>query len=244
LSYNRGMLFLWNTLFYDPLYNALVFLISVIPWHDVGFAVIILTLLVKLILFPLSKKSIISQVKMKKLEPELKKIKENFKDKQEQAKRTMALYKDNKINPFAGFFLILIQIPIIFALYFVFFKGLSFDENILYSFIKVPTDINFNFLGLIDMHSKSLVLAILAGVSQYFQTKLATQAFKPDNQDKSFKNELMKSMHIQMKYVLPVFIGFVAYQISAAVALYWVVSNLFTIGQEIFVIKKIRAKEL
>jgi len=237
------MSFLWTTLFYNPLYNALVFLTSIIPWHDVGFAVIILTVVVKIILFPLSKKSITGQIKLKKLEPELKKIKETFKDKGEQAKRTMALYKENKINPFSGFFLILVQIPIIFALYFVFFKGLSFDENILYSFVKVPSDINFNFLGLIDMNSKSLVLAVLAGVSQFFQTKISMQAFKPDNQDKSFKNELMKSMNLQMRYVLPVFIGFVAYQISAAVALYWVVSNLFTIGQELFVIKKLK-KEL
>jgi len=238
------MSFLWNTLFYDPLYNSLVFLISIVPWHDVGFAVIILTLVVKLILFPLSKKSIISQVKMKKLEPELKKIKDNFKDKQEQAKKTMALYKENKINPFSGFFLILLQLPIILALYFVFFKGLSFDQNTLYSFIKVPENINFNFLGLIDMQGKSLFLAVLAGVTQFFQTKISMQAVPPAGPEKSFKNELMKSMNMQMRYVLPVFIAFVAYQISAAVALYWVVSNLFTIGQEIFVIKKIRQKEL
>ena len=237
------MHFLWTTLFYNPLYNALVFLISVVPWHDVGLAVIILTLIVKLILFPLSKKSIVSQIKMKKLEPELGKIKENFKDKQEQAKRTMALYKENKINPFSGFFLILIQLPIIFALYFVFFRGLSFDENILYSFIKVPDQINFNFVGLIDMHSKSLFLAVLAGLTQFIQTKISMQAAKPESTEKSFKNELMKSMHIQMKYVLPVFIGFVAYQISAAVALYWVTSNIFTIGQELFVVRKIK-KEL
>ena len=236
------MQFLWNELFYNPLYNALVFLISAVPWHDVGLAVIILTLVVKLILFPLSKKSIISQVKMKKLDPELKKIKENFKDKQEQAKKTMALYKENKINPFSGFLLILIQLPIIFALYFVFFKGLSFNENILFSFIKVPQDINFNFLGLIDMHSKSLFLGILAGLTQFIQTKISIQAAKPDSADKSFKGELMKSMHLQMKYVLPVFIGFVAYQISAAVALYWVTSNIFTIGQELFVVRKIRAE--
>jgi YidC/Oxa1 family membrane protein insertase len=195
---------------------------------------------VKLILFPLSKKSIVSQVKMKKLEPELKAIKENFKDKQEQATKTMALYKENKINPFSGFLLILIQLPIIFALYFVFFKGLTFDSNILYSYIKVPENINFSFLGLIDMHSKSLFLAILAGVSQFIQTKISMQPLKPDNGDKSFKNELMKSMNIQMKYILPIFIGFVAYQISAAVALYWVTSNIFTIGQELFVIRKIR----
>jgi len=99
------MSFLWTTLFYNPLYNALVFLTSIIPWHDVGFAVIILTVVVKIILFPLSKKSITGQIKLKKLEPELKKIKETFKDKGEQAKRTMALYKENKINPFSGLYL-------------------------------------------------------------------------------------------------------------------------------------------
>jgi YidC/Oxa1 family membrane protein insertase len=234
------MHFLWSNLFYIPLYNSLVFLVSVLPWHDVGLAVIILTLIVKFILLPLSKQSIVSQIKLKKLEPEINKIKENFPKKEDQAQKTMALYKDNKINPFSGFFLILIQIPIIFALYFVFLKGLSFSDNILYPFVKLSSNINWNFLHLVDLHKKSLFLAVLAGVTQYFQTKISTQPFVPDNKDKSFKNELMKSMNLQMKYVLPVFIGFIAYQISSAVALYWVTSNVFMIGQELFVIKKIR----
>ncbi len=239
------MHFLWQKFFYTPLYNALIFLVSHIPWHDVGLAVVVLTIAVKFILLPLSKKSIVSQIKMKKLEPELKKIKEEFKDKkEEQAKRTMALYKENNINPFSGFLLILIQLPIIFALYFVFLKGLSFGQNeLLYPFIKAPENINLNFLGLIDMHSKNLLLAVLAGVSQFIQTKITmSSASQPDSNDKSFKNELMKSMNLQMQYILPVFIGFIAYQVSAAVALYWLTSNLFSIGQELFVIKKIRAE--
>lgn len=238
------MHFLWENLLHTPLYNALVLLVKIVPWHDVGIAVVILTILVKFILMPLSKKSIISQIKIKKLEPALKKIKEEYKNKEEQAKKTMALYKENKINPFSGFLLILVQLPIIFALYFVFLNGLNFEQNnLLYSFISNPAHVNLKFLGLIDMHSKSLLLAILAGLSQFIQTRMSSQAFKPDLNDKSFKGELMKSMSLQMKYVLPIFIAFIAYQISAAVALYWVTSNIFTIGQEMFVIKKIRQKE-
>src|ERR1035437_1465321 len=157
---------IWNLILYRPLINALAFLVSVIPGGDIGIAVILLTILVKLILFPLSQKSIESQAEMNILAPELNKIKGSGASKEEQARLTFELYKKHNTNPFSGCLLLLIQIPIIFALYYVFYKGINFQNGILYPFIHIPEHMNMIFLGIIDISKKSLVLAILAGISQ------------------------------------------------------------------------------
>lgn len=234
---------LWNAVLYKPLYNALIFLVAIIPGGDIGIALIILTIVVKLILFPLTQKSIKSQVAMKQIEPELAKIKAENLSREEQARRTMELYKTRKVNPFSGCLVLLIQFPIIIALYQVFFKGLAViaPEN-LYSFVHLPTTLNTMFLGLIDMHAKSVVLAVLAGITQFIQMKIVMPQ-KPTlpkpTENKTFSEQMSQSMQFQMRYILPVFITFVAYSISSAVALYWVTSNIVTIIQEIFVRRKI-----
>lgn len=235
------MTYLWNTIFYDPIYNALIFIINNVTSGDVGFAIILATIVIKLALSPLTRKSIRSQILMKKMEPELKQIKKDFPNKEEQARKTFDLYKKYGTNPFSGCLVILIQLPFIFALYYVFYKGLSFDPSHIYSFIGVPNNLNNNFLGLIEMHSKSLVLAILAGVSQFVQGYLSspikpkTEIVREIDEKKTFQEELASSMQMNVKYILPVFIAFVAYQISAAVALYWIISNIFTIVQEWYI---------
>ena len=238
---------IWNTVLYQPLLNALAFLVSIIPGGDVGIAVIVLTLLVKIILFPLSQKSIESQEEMNILSPELKKIKESGTSKEEQAKQTFGLYKKHNVNPFSGCFLVLIQIPIIFALYFVFLKGVNFESGLLYSFIHVPEHVNMVFLGIFDISEKSLILAILAGVSQYLQAHFMPQTIPSSSTGVSagsFSESFAKSMHMQMKYIFPVFVFIVLYtdflgvSLSGAVALYWITSNLFMIGQQIYVQKR------
>ncbi|PCI20470.1 hypothetical protein COB64_02000 [Candidatus Wolfebacteria bacterium] len=233
---------IWTTLFFDPLQNALAFLTSVVPGGDIGIAVILLTVIVKLILAPLSRKSIKSQAQLKILDPEIKKIKEEYKDKEEQARKTFELYKKHKVNPFSGCLLILIQLPIILALYFVFLKGLDFTGGNFYSFISVPETFNVNFLGLIDMQSRSLLLGLLAGVTQFFQIKLsAPKIASNSNQQGSFMDKVTKNMSVQMKYFMPIFVAVIAYQISAAVALYWVTSNSFAIVQEILIRRKMKS---
>ena len=223
----------WHIILYRPLVNILAFFVSVIPGGDLGIAVIILTILVKMILFPLSQRSIENQAKMKLLEPEINKIKKSGANKEDQAKQTMELYKRNKTNPFSGCLLVLIQIPIIFALYYV-FRGIKFDDGILYSFIHVPVNINMNFLGILDIGKKSLILAILAGISQFFQAYYMPKAHVSDEKSGSFQDSFAKSMNMQMKYVFPVLVTFIAYTISGAIALYWITSNIFTIGQQIY----------
>jgi len=229
---------IWDTVLYGPLLNALAFLVSIIPGGDVGIAVIILTLFVKTVLFPLSQRSIESQIKMNLLAPELKKIKDNGASKEEQAKQTFELYKHHKTNPFSGCLLVLIQIPIIFALYYVFWKGINLDSGLLYPFVHAPEHINMIFLGILDIGQKSLVLAILAGVSQYFQALLMPKPIIPEKSTGSFQENFTKSMHTQMKYVFPFVVAFIAYSVSGAVALYWITSNIFAIGQQIYANKK------
>ena len=226
----------FNTFFYNPLYNGLILLLDVLPWLDLGLAIVVFTILVKLILFPLSQKQIKTQIKIKEIEPKINEIKEKYLDKQERAVKTMELYKSEKINPFAGFLPILIQIPIIFALYFIFLRS-GFPEinsEILYSFVKAPLDVNMMFLGLLDVSQKSVILAVLAGISQYFQAKLASPITKKTEKG-GLGEDFARSMSIQMRYVFPVMIFFIAYTISAAVAIYWTTSNIFMIGQELYV---------
>lgn len=230
---------LWNTVLYEPIVNLLALIVSIMPGGDLGIAIILLTILVKLLLFPLSKKSIEGQAKMKLLEPELNKIKKEVKNKEEQARLTFELYKKYNTNPFSGCLLIIIQIPIIFALYFAFYKGINFNQDIIYSFIKIPQEINTMFLGFLDMSAKNIwILAIIAGITQYFQADLMPKSKKTTEKTGSFQENFAQSMQLQMKYVFPFLIGFVAYSVSGAVALYFVVSNLFAIGQQIYINKK------
>ena len=237
---------IFNTILYQPLLNGLIFLVSIVPYGDIGLAVIILTLLVKVILFPFAHKSIKTQRRMKEVEPEIKKIKEKYnKDKQEQARKVMELYQTHNLNPFSGCLFFIIQMPLIIALYWVFWKGLSngVDAELLYSFIPVPESVNFNFLGFIDMTGKSYFLAALAGISQYFQLQLSLPPVPPKNESTgSLKEEFTRNFTLQMKYMFPVFVFFISYTISAPVALYWAVSNIFMIAHELVVRR--RAQEI
>ncbi len=241
---------IYHAAIYQPLYNGLVGLISILPWADVGIVVILFTIIIKLALFPLSKKSVATQIQMKKIEPDIAKLREEFKDnKQELALRTMQLYKEKGVRPFLSVLLVFIQLPIIFALYRVFWhSGLPVvNTELLYSFIHAPSadTINMNFLGLINVSSKSIVLAVLVGISTFFQTKIMAAKLTPapasaqDTEADRFKKDLAKSMHLQMKYVLPLLTAFISYGISAAISLYWITSNIFTIGQEIVLKRKL-----
>lgn len=233
----------FKTIFYEPLYNGLIFLMDIIPWADAGIAVVLLTILVKFILFPLSKKAIITQLKMKAIEGELASLREKHKsDRAALAKATMELYRTRGVNPFSSFFIVLLQIPIILALYYVFYKGglPTVNQEILYPFVSVPT-IDMHFLGLIDISGRSLFLALAAGVTQYIQMALiAPLPPKTVGEEGSFQAAFAKSMHLQMRYVMPLFITFVAYSISGAVALYWTTSNIFAIAQEAYLRRKFK----
>lgn len=246
MRYNSSMIgALFNTLLYEPFYNTLIFLLTIVPGHDAGLSVILLTIIVKLALFSLSYKSVKAMVKQRALEPEVARIREQHKsDSQAQAVAVMAFYKKHHINPFAGLLVVLIQIPVILALYWVFLRGglPTVNPDLLYAFVHAPESINMHFLGILDLAQKSIVVALLAGISQYVQALLLSPAAptKPkQGTTPSFKEDLARSMQLQMRYVLPAIVGIFAYTLPSAIGLYWVTSNLFGIGQELFVRKRL-----
>ncbi|TSC70547.1 MAG: preprotein translocase subunit YidC [Parcubacteria group bacterium Gr01-1014_46] len=228
---------IFHTIISEPLYSGLVFLINLLPFFDVGVVIIIFTIITKLVLLPLSIKASRSQLEMKSAEKDLALIKEKYKDKNEQGVKIMEYYKEKGMNPFTGIFIILIQIPILIGLYRVFIGLPEINTSLLYSFISIPPSVDMMFLGLINMAEKSLILALLVGITTYFQTSIATSG-QTESQDKSKQSEMAKAMSFQMKYFLPPFITIIIYNISSAVALYLFVSNLFSIVQELYIKRK------
>lgn len=236
---------IWHTFFYDPIYNGLIFIIDHLPSPDIGIAIIAITIVVKLILFPLSVKAVRTQIVMKQVEPQLKEIKKKFeKDKQQQAQKMMQLYKEKNINPFSSILLIFIQIPVIFALFWIFSRAGLPEVNIdlLYSFVPEPERINMMFLGFVDMAERSFIFAALTGITQYIQFKLSFPPLQARKDNATLKEDFARSFQLQMRYVMPFIMAFAAYIFSAAVALYWLTSNLFTIGQEFVIRKQVREK--
>lgn len=228
------------TTFFQPLYNFLVFLADVLPGHDVGLAIVLMTILVRLALFPIYHKSTKTQAKLKEIEPELKALKEKHQDREAQARAMMELYKQHGINPFSGFVLLLIQLPIILSLYYVFKDNLSVHIDLVYSFVNFPETINPLFLGKLDITAKSLILALIVGATQFIQMQLALPPLSPKKpgEKQTFSDDMSRSMQMQMKYFLPVMIIFIARSLPIAISLYWITSNLFSIGHELIVKKK------
>lgn len=222
---------IFDQVLYLPLLNALVWIYNIIPYHDLGIAIILLTVLIRFAFYPLSKKAIQSQKSMAKLQPKIKEIQKKFKNKEEQAKQMMLLYKEHKINPAAGCLPILVQFPVLIALYRVFFTGLTLENmNNLYSFVQKPEMLNFMFLGLIDLSQRSLILAFLAGFLQFIQSKMIIP--QTSAQQKSGSLDFASLMGKQMTYFMPLITVFIAISLPAALPLYWIVITIFGIIQQ------------
>ena len=232
------MAYLFHAAFYNPIYNILVALVAYIPGGDVGIAVIIMTLLIQFILLPFSLAAARTQAAMKTLEPKLKELKETHKgDKEKEAVATLELYRAERVNPFASILMLLIQLPVMLALYWVFrYEPFSTIDHIrLYSFTPVPHTVSLYFLGFVNIAGKSLVLAAIAGFAQYI---LATLTPSPATGGTS--GEFANALNIQMRYVFPVLIAVIAYSTSTAVALYFVTINISRAVQQYYVNKRYR----
>ena len=208
------------------------------PGHDFGIAIIFLTLIIRFILYPLSVKAVNSQKNLQKLQPKIQEIQKKYKDdKEKQAKEMLALYKTEKINPFSGLLLAIIQLPILIALYQVFWNGLKPAELAgLYAFVSNPGQINALFLNIIDLSKPNLVFAVLAGLTQYFQTKMLLPKNAGKNQNKG--QDFSQVMQKQMTYFFPVFTVIILLGLPSALGLYWTISGLFSIIQQYFILKK------
>ncbi len=235
--------YIWHTFFFNPVYNSLVFFVDVVPAGDIGIAIIFTTILIKMILLPLSVKAAKTQKIMREIEPELREIKEKYKDKrEEQAQAMLKVYREAGMNPFSAIFVIILQIPLVIALYLSVFgyDGYSLPEintELLYQFITVPTEISMMFLGVTDMAERSVFLAALVGITMFWHMRfvLPEPKLKKADATPDFKEDFARSMQLQMRYVMPVIMMVIAYVISAAIALYFLVSNIFAILQEFYI---------
>ncbi len=225
---------------YQPLFNCLVALYNYIPGHDFGIAIIFLTLFIRLILYPTSVKAVKSQRGLQKLQPMMQEIQKKYKDdKEKQAKEILDLYKREKINPFSGLLLALIQIPILIALYRVFWNGLNPKELVdLYSFVFNPGHINPLFLHIINLSKPNLIFAALAGLTQYFQTKMMLPKSAPKTNGQKNAADLSQAMQKQMVYFFPIFTIIILINLPSALGLYWTTSGLFSIIQQYLIFKK------
>ncbi len=202
-----------------------------------GVSIIVLTIIIRLVLWPLTNKGIKSQKALAALQPKIEEIKKKFKDSKEaQAKALMALYSENKINPLTGILPLLIQIPIIIALWQVFLNSINSDFSSIYSFIEAPTEIQTVFLGLFDLTKRSVLLAVIAGILQYFQTKMIMPSFSANRADSEGKPsgsaDFGRIMSKQMLYFGPVISVVIFWTLPAALPLYWIIVTLMTILQQ------------
>lgn len=226
---------MFEALLIKPLYNAFVFLIGAVPGGEVGLAIILLTLIVRAIFYPAFTASIRTQMGMQAVQPELDEINRKYKDDPKQrTERTMALFREKKIRPFAGLLAIFIQIPIFIALYLVFFReGLpAIETSLLYSFVSAPTLVQTNFLGVLDLLTPhNIILTVLVGGTQYLVTKLslARTPAKAGSPEQEMTRRMQRNL---MLYMLPGLMTVLTYTFPAGVGLYFLTGNLVSIAQE------------
>lgn len=233
---------LFHTVLYQPILNIFVLLYNIIPGHDIGIVILLITIFIRAAVYPLMSSSIKSQKSVQDLQPKLKEIKEQYKDdQQKQAAATMKLYKENKVNPFASCLPLLVQLPVLIALYMVMRAGLTADNlgNDIYPFIFNPGKLNNISFWVFDMAKASLVLAILAGGAQFFQTKAMLVKQPPKNAGEGAKDEqMMAVMNKQMLYFMPVMTVFIGASLPAGLTLYWFFSTVLTWGQQKLIYKQ------
>ncbi|HVN26544.1 MAG TPA: YidC/Oxa1 family membrane protein insertase [Candidatus Paceibacterota bacterium] len=229
----------YQVIFYQPVLNLLIYVYDTIALHSLGFAIILVTILIRVVLFPFFHRGAKQQMLMQRIQPHVKKIQETHKDDiQKQSAALMALYKEHGINPFSSFLLLIIQIPIMIALYWAVRSGLGTGHITgLYSFVPVPSGINTVFLGIVNLANPSLILLLVAAAAQYAQARLAI--YKPPQGHVLSPAERMAR---QMSFIGPLITLVIFYSLPAAVALYWITTSVFASIQQVFVNRTLREK--
>lgn len=229
------MLSIFNEILYRPLFNAMVYLQNIVPGGDLGLTILILTVVIRALFTPLSLKTIKSQQSLKELSPKVEEVKEKFKnDTAAQSAAIMKLYRENNVNPLAGCLPLLIQLPILIALYQVFIKGITEESlALLYGFISIPEAINHNFLGLFNVTKASHLLTLVAGGLQFIQSRQAT-ALQPDGG----ANKELAAISKQMLYFFPVMIIIIGWNLPAGLILYWIATTIFSMFEQGYIKRK------
>lgn len=213
-----------------PILDFLMFLSGIVPGHDLGLVIILLTIIIRIVLYPLSRHSIKAQARMSSFKDQIKEIQTKYKTKEEQSRELMKFYKENKINPFSGCLPLIIQFLVLIALYRAFI-----------TIFNTPNEsINYIFLGFLNLSKKNVVLAVLTGISQLFASMLAmkrTAAMpQPGVSDKAA--QMQKGLTRQMTYVLPALTVFITLNLPSGLAFYWIISTLLGLVQDYYLYKK------
>jgi YidC/Oxa1 family membrane protein insertase len=232
---------MFNTVFVHPIFNLLAVLYAFV--HDFGLSIILLTIIIRGLLWPLVTKQLHSQRALQELQPELKRIKsEAAGDKTLEGKLTMELYKEREINPFASFLPLLIQLPIFFALFIVLRDIVKPGEiaHIAYEPVKhlgaiadiIKNHVAFHptLLGAIDLTKASPLLAAVAALAQFIQTKQITPKHTP--------GDTQAQMMAGMTYVFPALTFFIGLSLPSALPLYWFTASAMAILQQYLVLKR------
>ena len=224
------MIEFFKVILYEQLLELLVFFYEIIPGNDLGIAIIFLTLSIKLLLLPLSLKAVKGQKELKELQPKLDLIKKKYADdKQKQTKAIMALYKENKVNPFSSCLPLLIQLPILIAVFQVFRTGLT------------SVDLNTLGFGFLALEEPNILLAAITGAMQYFQTKMLSSSTPPPAvaQKEGVKDEsMMTTMNKQMRFMMPVMTVIIGSTLPSGLMLYWLVGIIFTLVEQKIIFKR------
>ncbi len=236
------MIEFFKVILYKPFFNLLVLFYNIIPGHDLGISIIFLTLSIKLLLLPLSAKAVRGQKELKQLEPKLNEIKKKYaEDKEKQTKAIMNLYKENKVNPFSSCLPLLIQLPILIAVFQVFKTGLT-DVNLpVYSFIHNPGAFNTLGFGFLALSTPNIFLAAITGIAQYIQTSMLSSTNLPKSVSKKeeAKDEnMMTAMNKQMKFMMPIMTIVIGSTLPSGLMIYWLTGIVFAILEQKIIFKK------
>lgn len=234
---------MFDALLVKPIVNLLIGIYAALPIHDMGLAIIIVTLIIRFLLWPLAAKGLHSQRALQKLQPEVNAIRKKAKTKQEESKMIMELYKEKEINPFSSCLLTLVQLPLLIALFIAFERGIKIDNMIalLYPWVQnldyvktIMADhskFQVSLFGLVDLLKPSIILGIIAGALQFVQTKMITPAHVDDDNPQGRATK-------QMMYFLPIITVVFAFKLPAALPLYWIVTTLVAIFQQWLILSK------
>jgi len=230
---------IFHEIFYRPIFNLLIFLYNVIPGRDIGLAIILLTIVVKAVLWPLSQKALRSQKALTDIQPKMEALKkEHAQDKDKLAKELMALYSKEKVNPMSSCLPTLIQLPVFIALYQALRHGLQSNGfDALYGFIVNPGKIEPFLFGAMDLSVASPYLAVAAGVAQFFQARMMITRQQPKKVPGAQDEEMLSMMNKQMLYMMPLLTVFISWKLPAGLALYWLIMTLLTIAQQAYALR-------
>ncbi len=221
----------WYPFLTKPIFYCLVYLKNILG--NMGVAILALTVVIKLIFFPLANKSYKAMSKMKKLQPKMMELRERFKDdKQRMQQELMDLYKREKANPLSGCLPVLVQIPVFFALYKVLFVSIEMRQAPFFGWIKDlsapdPTSL-LNLFGLLPWDTPEGwaigIWPLLMGGTMFLQQKISPQPPDPTQ--------------AKIMMVLPVLFTFLFAQFAAGLVIYWTWNNVLSIAQQWIIMKR------